>query len=162
LKGGSGSRNYRILVIDSGIKKAEKIALNANCQHQIVSCMRSGPDVSASCIKCWKPVFKTKEVVIWKYGLVGYREKKPEGTQQVTRSLVPPPCEHKILKVYRSDRYVAARCLNCDTLLSSLSEMRLVKNSIIKPRIEIGAAVVRGKQKIEPSSFGRTAEIAST
>jgi predicted nucleic-acid-binding Zn-ribbon protein len=126
--------------------------------------MRSGPDVSASCVKCWKPVFKNKEVVMWKYGLVGYREKKPDESQQQAQSVQTggaSSCEHKILKVYRSDRYVAARCLNCDTLLSSLSEQRLIRNAIIKPRIEVGSAVVRGRQRTEPSQLARTPELAS-
>ncbi|GEM_PF-2012600 len=146
--------------------------MHRDCQHPTLSLMRSGPDVSGSCIKCWKSVIKTKEVIAWKYGLVGYREKKQVQQQQQQQQQQNEPsssqrqgsitsCEHKILKIYRSDRYVAARCMHCDTLITSVSELRLIRSAIIKPRIDLGASpIVRGKQKLEPSVIPGTPEIS--
>lgn len=145
----------------------------APCQHQILSVMRSGPDVSASCAKCWKPVFKEKEAVIWKYGLVGRKEKKAEASE-VGASSHASVCEHKIIKVYRTDRYVAAKCMNCDTPIQTASELRLVRSAIVKPRIEISIpSNLRGKQRSdyedgsdvggeEESAEGSSPEITST
>src|SRR5487761_1800307 len=43
--------------------------MTKDCQHLTLSVMRSGPDVSAYCTKCWKLVFKSKEAIVWKYSL---------------------------------------------------------------------------------------------
>ncbi len=115
--------------------------------------MRSGPDVSASCAKCWKPVFKEKEAVIWKYGLAGRKEKKPENGGAAA-------CEHKIIKIYRTDRYVAAKCMHCETPIITAPELRVVRGSIVKPRIDVNSAVLRGRQKPIPG-LEKTPEIAS-
>ena len=64
--------------------------------------MRSGPDVSAYCAKCWKLMFKSKEVMVWKYGLESAFKKEPE------------ECQGKLVKLYRTDRFVTARCMACD------------------------------------------------
>ena len=85
--------------------------------------MRSGPDVSAYCAKCWKLIFKSKEVVLWKYALASAFKKEKQG------------CTGKIIKVYRTDRFVTARCLECDYYVRR-SEFKVERGSIIQPRIE--------------------------
>ena len=92
------------------------------CQHLIFSLMRSGPDVSAYCAKCWKLQFKAKEVMVWKYAVEGVFKTEPEG------------CGGKLVKLYRTDRFVTARCLECDFHVRR-SEFKVDRNSIVQPRI---------------------------
>jgi hypothetical protein len=86
--------------------------------------MRSGPDVSAYCTKCWKLVFKTKEATVWKHAL---------SSQFKTES--DPNCPGKIVKIYRTDRFVTARCTLCDSHVRG-SEFKVDRSSVISPRIE--------------------------
>src|SRR5579872_3296448 len=86
--------------------------------------MRSGPDVSGYCSKCWKLQFKSKEVLLWKYALAS-----------LFRAEKTPMCPGKIVKVYRTDKYVTARCMACDFHVRG-SEFKVERNSILNPRIE--------------------------
>ncbi len=102
-----------------------------DCQHPILSLMRSGPDVSGYCTKCWKLIFKSKEVLLWKYAMANvFKNEKPEN------------CPGKIVKVYRTDRFVTARCMACDYHIRG-SEFKAERNSIVNPRIEPMKAVWR-------------------
>ena len=104
--------------------RQEKISnLPKDCPHQTLSLMRSGPDVSGYCSKCWKLIFKSKEVVLWKYALASAFKNEKEG------------CGGKIVKVYRTDRFVTARCLECDYYVRR-SEFKVERGSIIQPRLE--------------------------
>ena len=100
-----------------------KLPKTAECQHVQLSLMRSGPDVSAYCTRCWKLVFKSKEATVWKHSLAG--QFKGED----------PNCPGKIVKVYRTDRFVTARCAACDFHIRG-SEFKVERNSVISPRIE--------------------------
>ncbi|HZW58071.1 MAG TPA: hypothetical protein VFF30_17405 [Nitrososphaerales archaeon] len=94
-----------------------------DCTHQTLSLMRSGPDVSGYCTKCWKLIFKAKEVMLWKYALpAAFKGEKPD-------------CTGKIAKLYRTDRIVTARCLECDFLVRR-SEFKVDRNAIVQPRLE--------------------------
>jgi hypothetical protein len=94
-----------------------------DCQHLTLSVMRSGPDVSAYCTKCWKLIFKTKEAVVWKYSLAS------------TFKNEDPKCQGKIAKLYRTDRYVTARCMTCDYHVRA-SELKIERGAVVNPRIE--------------------------
>jgi hypothetical protein len=96
--------------------------------------MRSGPDVSAYCSKCWKLMFKSKDVMVWKYGLESYFKSEPDG------------CIGKLVKLYRTDRFVTARCMACDYHVRQ-SELKVDRNSIVQPRI----APVKAVWKISSS-----------
>ena len=96
--------------------------------------MRSGPDVSAYCAKCWKLMFKSKEVMVWKYALTSAFKSEPEG------------CVGKLVKLYRTDRFVTARCMACDYHVRR-SEFKVERNSIVQPRIP----AVKSVWKISPS-----------
>lgn len=85
--------------------------------------MRSGPDVSAYCAKCWKLMFKAKEVMLWKYALSSAFKDEPEG------------CIGKLVKIYRTDRFVTARCMACDYHVRK-SEFKVERGAIVQPRIE--------------------------
>ncbi len=108
------------------IKSKEKFtssALTKECQHLTLSVMRSGPDVSAYCTKCWKLVFKSKEAIVWKYSLTS------------TFKNEDPACPGKIAKLYRTDRFVTARCMACDYHVRA-SEFKIERGSVVNPRIE--------------------------
>jgi hypothetical protein len=90
----------------------------------MLSLMRSGPDVSAYCTKCWKLIFKTKEATVWKHAIAGQFKKETD-----------PNCPGKIVKIYRTDRFVTARCMSCDYHVRG-SEFKVDRNSVISPRIE--------------------------
>lgn len=92
------------------------------CQHLTFSLMRSGPDVSAYCAKCWKLMFKAKEAMAWKYALETAFKSEPEG------------CQGKLVKFYRTDRFVTARCMECDYHVRR-SEFKLDRSSIVQPRV---------------------------
>lgn len=94
------------------------------CQHLVLSLMRSGPDISGYCVKCWKLIFKTKEVLLWKYALASHFKNETD-----------PDCPGKIAKVYRTDRFVTARCMACDHHVRG-SEFKVDRNTIISPRME--------------------------
>lgn len=96
--------------------------------------MRSGPDVSAYCSKCWKLIFKSKEVMAWKYSLLGAFKGETEG------------CVGKLVKLYRTDRFVTARCMACDYHIRR-SEFKVDRGSIVQPRI----APVKSVWKISSS-----------
>ena len=101
-----------------------------DCQHPVFSLSRSGPDVSAYCAKCWKMIFKSKEVMAWKYSLASAFKKETEG------------CNGKLVKLYRTDRFVTARCMECDYYVRQ-SEFKLDRNSVVQPRIPTVKAVWR-------------------
>ena len=98
------------------------VILPKDCLHPTFSLMRSGPDVSAYCSKCWKLIFKSKDVMVWKYGMESAFKAEPEG------------CNGKLVKIYRTDRYVTARCMACDYHVRQ-SELKVDRNSIVQPRI---------------------------
>ncbi|MGI0080142.1 MAG: hypothetical protein ACRECH_11010 [Nitrososphaerales archaeon] len=97
--------------------------MTKDCQHLTLSVMRSGPDISAYCTKCWKLVFKSKEAIIWKYSLASVFKKEDAA------------CVGKIAKLYRTDRFVTARCMTCDYHLRG-SEFKIERNAVVNPRIE--------------------------
>jgi hypothetical protein len=101
------------------------------CLHPILSLMRSGPDVSGYCAKCWKLQFKSKEVLLWKYAMANMFKNEPNSS-----------CPGKIVKIYRTDKYVTARCMACDYHVRG-SEFKVERNSILNPRIETTKAVWR-------------------
>ena len=105
-----------------------------DCQHPTFSLMRSGPDVSAYCAKCWKLMFKSKEVMVWKYSLPGVFKGEEEG------------CVGKLAKIYRTDKFVTARCMTCDFHVRR-SEFKVDRNAIIQPRLP----PVKAVWKISPS-----------
>ncbi len=84
--------------------------------------MRSGPDISAYCAKCWKLMFKSKEVMVWKYAVQTAFKGEPEG------------CVGKLVKMYRTDRFVTARCMACDYYVRR-SEFKVERAAIVQPRI---------------------------
>ena len=90
--------------------------------------MRSGPDISASCAKCWKLIFKSKDANVWKYALASTFRKED------------PSCTGKIVKLYRTDKFVTARCLTCDYHVRSL-EFKVDRGAVLSPRIEVPAPV---------------------
>ncbi len=47
-------------------------------------------------------MFKSKEVMVWKYSLASAFKDEEEG------------CVGKLAKLYRTDRFVTARCMACD------------------------------------------------
>ncbi|HKW04619.1 MAG TPA: hypothetical protein VJN71_04905 [Nitrososphaerales archaeon] len=94
-----------------------------DCPHLTLSVMRSGPDVSAYCRKCWKLVFKSKEAIVWKYALSSTFKNEDSS------------CQGKIAKLYRTDRYVTARCVTCDFHVRG-SEFKIERGSVVNPRIE--------------------------
>jgi hypothetical protein len=96
--------------------------LARECLHTTFSLMRSGPDVSAYCSKCWKLMFKSKEAMVWKYSL----ESAFKGE--------PPGCNGKLIKLYRTDRFVTARCMECDYHVRR-SEFKVDRNAIVQPRV---------------------------
>jgi len=96
--------------------------------------MRSGPDVSAYCSKCWKLIFKSKDVMVWKYGMSSAFKGEPAD------------CAGKLVKIYRTDKYVTARCMACDYHIRQ-SELKVDRNSIVQPRI----APVKAVWKISSS-----------
>ncbi|MHB1908235.1 MAG: hypothetical protein ACYCQJ_05105 [Nitrososphaerales archaeon] len=98
--------------------------MKAECQHPTLSLMRSGPDVSAYCTKCWKLIFKTKEAIVWKYSVASHFKKETD-----------PKCSGKIVKIYRTDRFVTARCMACDYHIRG-SEFKVERNAIVNPRID--------------------------
>ena len=97
--------------------------LKKDCQHLSLSIMRSGPDVSAYCTKCWKLIFKSKEAIVWKYAVAASFKNEDAS------------CQGKIVKLYRTDRYVTARCVSCDYHVRG-SEFKVERNSVVNPRIE--------------------------
>lgn len=105
-----------------------------DCPHATFSLMRSGPDVSAYCAKCWKLMFKSKEVMVWKYSLPGVFKGEVEG------------CVGKLAKIYRTDKFVTSRCMTCDYHVRR-SEFKVDRNAIIQPRLP----PVKAVWKISPS-----------
>jgi hypothetical protein len=67
-------------------------------------------------------MFKSKEVMGWKYGMEAAFKKEPED------------CQGKLVKLYRTDRFVTARCMACDFHVRQ-SEIKVERNSIVQPRI---------------------------
>jgi len=108
--------------------------LPKECLHPTLSLMRSGPDVSAYCSKCWKLIFKSKDVMVWKYGMATSFKGEPTD------------CTGKLIKIYRTDKYVTARCMACDFHVRQ-SELKVDRNSIVQPRI----APVKAVWKISSS-----------
>ena len=104
-------------------KDVYKLPKGSECQHPVLSLMRSGPDVSAYCTKCWKLIFKTKEATVWKHAVASQFKNED------------PVCTGKIVKIYRTDRFVTARCATCDYHVRG-SEFKAERNAIISPRIE--------------------------
>lgn len=79
--------------------------------------------MSAYCAKCWKLMFKSKEVTLWKYAVSAAFKGEKES------------CAGKIVKLYRTDRFVTARCLECDYHVRR-GEFKVERTTIINPRTE--------------------------
>jgi hypothetical protein len=79
-------------------------------------------------------MFKSKEVMVWKYSLASAFSDEEGG------------CVGKLAKLYRTDRSVTARCMTCDYHARS-SEFKVDRSSIVQPRIPL----VKWVWKISPS-----------
>ncbi len=61
--------------------------------------------------------------MVWKYGLETYFKSEPDG------------CQGKLVKLYRTDKFVTARCMACDYHVRQ-SELKVDRTSIVQPRID--------------------------
>lgn len=73
-------------------------------------------------------MFKSKEAMVWKYSMMNAFKGEPEG------------CVGKLVKLYRTDRFVTARCMACDYHVRR-SEFKVERNAIVQPRIEQAKSV---------------------
>ena len=80
-------------------------------------------------------MFKSKEVMVWKYSLASAFKDEEEG------------CVGKLAKLYRTDRFVTARCMACDYHVRR-SEFKVDRSAIVQPRIPS----VKSVWKISPST----------
>ena len=67
-------------------------------------------------------MFKSKEVMVWKYAVQTAFKGETEG------------CVGKLVKMYRTDRFVTARCMACDYYVRR-SEFKVERSAIVQPRI---------------------------
>lgn len=79
-------------------------------------------------------MFKSKEVMVWKYSLPGAFKGEEAG------------CVGKLAKIYRTDKFVTARCMTCDFHVRR-SEFKVDRNAIVQPRLP----PVKAVWKISPS-----------
>ncbi len=79
-------------------------------------------------------MFKSKEVMLWKYSVASAFKGEPAG------------CVGKLAKLYRTDKYVTARCMACDYHVRR-SEFKVDRSAIIQPRLP----PVKSVWKISPS-----------
>ncbi len=79
-------------------------------------------------------MFKSKESMVWKYSLATAFKGEDSA------------CGGKLVKLYRTDRFVTARCMSCDFYVRR-SEFKVDRGAIVQPRIP----PVKSVWKISPS-----------
>jgi hypothetical protein len=68
-------------------------------------------------------MFKSKEAMVWKYAIANQFKDEEKS------------CVGKLVKVYRTDRYVTAKCMACDYHVRK-SEFKVERSAVVQPRIE--------------------------